>query len=64
MNNDDWHITMKFGAGIDSDTQGRWMLWLEKSMREAGVPVEVFKETMQDDSKLRSRMTPLERAKL
>ena len=61
---DDFHITMKFGDAIDSDTQGRWMLWLEKSMRDAGIPVEVYKAVMADDSKLRSRMTPLERAKL
>jgi hypothetical protein len=33
-------------------------------LRELGVPAEVFKETLGDDSKLRVLMTPEQRAKL
>lgn len=58
------HIIVKFGKGINSDLQGVTMLQMEKTLREAGVPAEVFKETMPDDSKLRSKMTTEERAKL
>lgn len=41
------------------------MLAMEKHLRElTSAPVEVFKETMGDDSKLRRAMTPEQRAKL
>lgn len=40
------------------------MLAMEKMLRGMGIPAEVLKETMPDDSKLRSRMTPEERSKL
>lgn len=59
-----YHAIVKFGPGYDSDTQGRMLLAFEKMMREQGIPAEVFKETMVDDSKLRSRMTIEERKKL
>lgn len=59
-----YHVLMAFGTGIPSDTQGVVMLALEKKLREMGIPAEVFKQTAPDDSKLRSKMTPLERAKL
>ena len=62
--NDAHHIIVKFGPGINSDMQGRAMLHLEKWLREQGLPVEVFKETKADDSKLRSLMTVEQRAKL
>jgi hypothetical protein len=60
-----YHVIVKFGSGIPADAQGRSMLAMEKHLREltAG-PVEVFKETMQDDSKLRNMMTVEERARL
>ena len=58
------HVIVKFGRGIPSDNQGAVMLQMEKSLREAGVPAEVFKETMADDLKSRAKMTAEERAKL
>lgn len=58
------HILVRFGSGISGADQGILMLAMEKHAREHGLPVEVFKETMGDDSKLRVMMTADERAKL
>ena len=59
------HVEVKFGSGIEPDLQGQALLMLERFLRvQGGVNAEVFKETMTDDSKLRSNMTPEERAKL
>jgi len=62
----DHHVIVKFGKGIPADAQGRAMLAFEKKLHEltGNVSVQVFKETMADDSKLRRMMTPEERAKL
>ena len=61
----DFHVQVSFGKGISSDAQGRAMLAFEKYLRElTRGPVEVFKETMGDDSKLRVLMTKEQRAKL
>lgn len=61
----DHHVIVKFGAGISSDAQGRAMLAMEQHLRAfTGCSVEVFKETMADDSKLRRSMTAEQRAKL
>ena len=57
-------VIVEFGSSIDSDIQGRSMLYLERFLREHGVAAEVFKKTQKDDSKLRVRMTESERAKL
>lgn len=59
-----FHIEVKFGAGIPADAQGVVLLQMEKYLRALGVPAEVFKETMADDSKLRRSMTEEQRAKL
>lgn len=60
-----YHINVRFGDGITSDAQGAAMLALERHMRELTMcPIEVFKDTMADDSKLRREMTPEQRAKL
>jgi hypothetical protein len=60
-----YHVMVHFGSGIPSDAQGRAMLAFEKKLRDlTDAPVEVFKETMGDDSKLRRSMTAEERAKL
>lgn len=59
-----YHVVVRFGRGVPSDWQSRTLFAMEKTLRENGVPAEVFKETMADDSKLRSRMTEAERAKL
>ncbi len=60
----DNHVIIQFGAGIPSDIQGVVMLAMERQLREMGLPAEVFKQTKEDDSKLRRSMTVLERAKL
>jgi hypothetical protein len=60
-----FHVEVKFGKGIPSSAQGVALLDLERHLRElTRQPVEVFKETMKDDSKLRNMMTAEERAKL
>lgn len=59
------HVLVKFGTGISADAQSRSMMRLEEYLRKStGQNIEVFKETMDDDSKLRRFMTPEERAKL
>ena len=61
----EFEIIMKFGRGIPGDVQAKLMFDLEKHLREtSGLPIEVFKETMADDSKLRRSMTPEQRARL
>jgi hypothetical protein len=64
MSDQQYQIIVKFGAGIKSYVQGPVMLAMEKSLREQGIPAEVLKDTMPDDSKLRSKMTVAERGKL
>lgn len=60
-----YHVEVKFGKGIPSSAQGVALLEMERHLREiTRHPVEVFKETMADDSKLRNMMTAEERAKL
>lgn len=58
------HVLVDFGRSIPPDAQGVVMLAMERSLREAGIPAEVFKRTKEDDSKLRRSMTPEQRAKL
>ena len=58
------HIMINFGSAIPAGAQGEVMLAMEKALRQRGIPAEVFKETMGDDSKLRRSMTPEQRAKL
>lgn len=62
----DHHVIVKFGKGIPGDAQARSMLAFEKHLHEltANVSIQVFKETMADDSKLRRMMTPEERKRL
>lgn len=57
-------IIVAFGDHYDSGMQGDILLRLERLLRQDGIPAKVFKTTMADDSKLRSMMTPEERAKL
>lgn len=59
-----FHVIVKFGEGIAPDSQGVAMLAMEKRLRALGVPAEVYKETMADDSKLRISMTPEKRKTL
>lgn len=57
-------VLVDFGAAVPSDIQGRVLLQMERTLRESGIPAEVFKRTAPDDSKLRLRMTTEERKKL
>ncbi len=53
------HIIVHFGTGINSDTQGKALLHLERYLRETmGVQAEVYKATLPDDLKRRRDMTP------
>lgn len=60
----DHEVVVDFGRAVPPDLQGRVLLGMERTLREAGVPAQVFKRTMADDSKLRLRMTEEERQKL
>lgn len=60
----DWHIIVRFGKAVPKKCQGPALLHMEKTLRAAGFPVEVFKETMPDDLKRRRDMTPEQRATL
>ena len=65
MANKDHEIIMKFGPAIKGALQAKLMFDLEKHLRETtGLPIEVFKETMADDSKLRNLMTEEERKRI
>ena len=57
-------VVVDFGKAVPPDLQGRVLLQMERTLREHGIPAEVFKRTMADDSKLRLRMTEEERLKL
>ena len=60
-----YNVLVRFGPGIPDYAQGQAMLAFERNLRElTGLSIEVFKETMADDSKLRRNMTAEERAKL
>ena len=60
------HVVVRFGSGISGDVQARSLLEFERILRKnsEGQWIEVFKEIMGDDSKLRNLMTPEQRAKL
>lgn len=60
------HVIVEFGKDIPADVQGKALLDFEKALRKmmGGAWVEVFKDHMGDDSKLRTLMTPAERLKL
>ena len=60
----DHEVIVDFGKAIPPDTQGKVLLQMERSLREAGIAAEVFKRTMVDDSKLRLKLTTDERQKL
>ncbi len=61
---DHYHVTVRFGAGFLPSVQGEVMLDLEKMLRARGLPAEVYKDSMGDDSKLRRAMTPTQRDRL
>lgn len=59
-----YDVLVNFGAGIDHDQQGRVLLAMERSLREAGIPANVFKARRGDDSQLRRAMTEERRSNL
>ena len=59
------HVVVKFGSEIPIDAHGAAMMAFERKLREiTGMNCEVFKEAKGDDSRLRSEMTPEQRARL
>ena len=60
----DCEVIVDFGKAVPPDLQGRVLLGMERTLREQGVPAQVLKRTMVDDSKLRLKMTEEERLKL
>ena len=61
----DLHVLVRFGKGVPAMVQARGMMAFEAEVRRAsGVRAEVFCEAKGDDSKLRSLMTPDQRARL
>lgn len=59
------HVIVKFGRGIPLDAQGTALMAFERRLRDVtGLNCEVFLESKGDDSRLRSEMTPEQRAKL
>ena len=58
-------VVVKFPAEIPLAIQGPFLLTAEKQLRAAtGLDVRVVKALMEDDSKLRIKMTPIQRMKL
>jgi len=59
------HVVVRFGEGVSSEAQGEALLSLEKHLRAlTGQDCRVFKDRMGDDSKLRIKMTQIERDRL
>ena len=64
------HVKVDFGADIPHEIQGPALLEFERDLRrrtkemDNALWIEVFKDIKGDDSKLRTMMTALERAKL
>ena len=58
-------VIIQFAKNIAPEAQAKAMMHMEKHMRTiTGMEIEVFKETMADDSKLRRSMTPEQRDRL
>ena len=55
-------VTVKFGQ--PHPKEGEFLLAIEKLLRTSGEDFRVFKDKMGDDSKVRQKMTPEERARL
>lgn len=66
MSDKNLHVIVKFGSSIPAKVEGVALLEFERILRRLapGLTIEVFKEYMGDDSKLRSMMTPEQRAAL
>lgn len=58
-------VVVKFPSGVPLGVQGVFLLRAERNLRnETGLDIRVVKDLMGDDSKLRHRMTLVERSKL
>jgi len=58
-------VVVKFPEGVPLAAQGSALLHMEMDLRAiTGLDVRVVKDLMGDDSKLRVRMTPIQRMKL
>jgi hypothetical protein len=58
-------VVVRFGARIPPTAQGIALLAFEKHLRSlTGLDCRVFKDKMGDDSKLRVKMTPIERERI
>lgn len=58
-------VVVRFDGKVPHAAQGVALLEMERTLRKAtGMDVRVFKDLMQDDSKLRVKMTDNEREKL
>lgn len=58
-------VVVRFPPDIPLSVQGPFLLQAEKSLRAStGLDVRVVKDLMGDDSRLRAKMTPIQRAKL
>lgn len=58
-------VLVKFPAGVPLNAQGSVLLSMEIALRKAtGLDIRVVKELMGDDSKLRSKMTIIQRENL
>jgi hypothetical protein len=61
----DNQVIIQFAANISGDAQAKSMLAMERHLRQiTGQEIQVFKEAMGDDSRLRASMTAAQRAKL
>ena len=57
------HVIVKFGSDVPIDARNEALLDFEKRLRQlSGVRAEVFQDKVGDDSRLRSLMTPEQRA--
>ena len=58
-------VIIQFAGNIKGEIQSKGMMEFEKILRRiSGMEIEVFKEVMGDDSKLRVQMTPEQRDRL
>lgn len=61
----DNQVVIQFAPNIPPEAQAVALLQLERGLRlTTGLEIEVFKEAMGDDSRLRAKMTIEQRAKL
>ncbi len=58
-------VVIQFAKNIPAEAQAAAMMQMERGLRlTTGLEIEVFKEAMGDDSKLRAKMTEEQRSKL